>query len=176
MTSGNDTGSARLMLAYLGRANKHYQERTFAKQKLKIELSRLKRISTQSMKKYVRELEHSITDAIRKEQHILKHQKKEDFLHGDIRDRIKELEDRLARYFTIHEIRAQRVKLLDTALSQERQTKSEKLALIRKSLERIERIYEHSKHDRKHSREQLSHVRKHLDTIRSKVRQLEKKS
>ena len=163
------------MLGYLGRAMQHYNERQFARQKLKVELSRLKKISTKSMKKYVRDLERSIGEAIRKEQHILRHQKKEDFLHGDIKSRINELEERLARYFTIHEIRAQRVKLLENALATEQETKLDQLALIKHSLKHAEAIYERAKKDKKHSRKQLAAVATTLGAIRAKVEKLEKK-
>ncbi len=175
MISRADIGSARTMLSYLGRALRHYHERQFARQKLKVELSRLKRISTSTMKKYVYDLERSISDAITKEQRILKHQKQEDATHGDIKGRIKELEARLARYFTIHEIRAQRVKLLENALASEKQTKGEQLSLIKKSLDRAMTIYEAAKKDKKHSKQQLEHIKVHLEKIRDKVRQLQKK-
>ena len=163
------------MLSYLGKATKHLHEREAARQKLKVELSRLKKISTKSMKNYVQNLEHSISDAIRKEQHILKHQKKEDVFHGDIQSRIKELEARLARYVTIHEARVQRVKLLDSALATEHETKGEQLTLITRSLERAEQLYKNAKKSRKYSREQLEHIKVHLDTIRAKVDELGKK-
>ena len=104
-----DTGSARTMLSYLGNALKHYNERQFAKQKLRVELSRLKKISTKSMQKYVQNLEHSIGDAIRKEQRILKNQQKEDIFHGNVKERIKDLEAKLSRYLAIHEERARNI-------------------------------------------------------------------
>ncbi len=170
-----DIDSARLMLAQLGKATKQLHERVFARQKLKVELSRLKKISTHSMKKYVHHLERSIAEAITKEQRIVKHQKKEDIFHDDIRQRIQELEGRLARYLTIHEARAQRVKVLEDALTTEQQTKGEQLTLIKKSLARVERIYKNARKDKKHSKDQLAHIKEHLVTIRAKVKELDKK-
>jgi hypothetical protein len=175
MVSTADLGSARLMLAYLSRANKHYDERQFARQKLRIELKKLKRISPESMKRYIKDLESSIGEAIKKEQRILKHQQKEEVFHGDLNDRIKELEDRLARYITIHEMRAQRVKLLENAMATEVLGKKEQFSAIRRSLDKAERIYASAKRDKRHSREQLTAVRRSLDVIRAKVRQYEKK-
>jgi hypothetical protein len=163
------------MLAYLGRATKHHHEREFARQKLKIELSRLKKVSTKSMKRYIHDLERSISEAITKEQHILKHQKHEDVIHGDIRDRVKELEARLSRYLAIHEMRARRVKLLEDTLVAEKQTKGEQLAIIKRSLARAERIYQNARKDKKHSKKQLAATKKTLDAIRVKVQELEKK-
>jgi hypothetical protein len=176
MTSlrGYDIGSARLMLAYLGRATKSYQERQDARQKLRIELSRLKKISTKSMKGAIRKLEHSIGNAIRKEQHILKHQRHEDVLHGGINERIKELEENLARYLAIHEARAQRVKLLEDSLTTERLNKKEQLAIIKRSLSRAERIYKNAKKSKK-QREQLSLIKEQIDSLRAKVKEIEKK-
>lgn len=170
-----DVENARLMLSYLGAATKHLHEREHARQKLRIELSRLKKISTKSMRKYIHDLERSIGEAIRKEQRILKHQQKEDVFHGDIKDRIKELEARLARYLTIHEMRVQRVKMLETALTAERETKGEQLVVIKRSLARIERLYERIKKDRKHPKEQLAAVKASLENIRDRVRELEKR-
>ncbi len=175
MTRGYDIGSARTMVAYLGKAFKHYNERQFARQKLKVELSKLKKISTQSMKKYVHDLERSIADAIRKEQRILTSQQKEDVFHGDLNSRIKELEERLARYFTVHEIRAQRVKLLEHALMTEQQTKGEQLALIKHSLKHAEDIYEKTKKGKKYSKKQLAAVGTTFGVIRAKIEKLEKK-
>jgi hypothetical protein len=177
MTSikGYDIGSARLMLAHLGRAAKHYQERDFARKKLKIQLSRLKKIDTKSMRRYVQELEQSIGEAIRKEQRILKHQQQEDVFHGDVASRINELEARLARYLTIHEARAQRVKLLESALSEEDQAKRQQIALIKKSLNRAERIFSRAKKEKRHPKRQIAAVRKALDSIKAKVDQIGKK-
>jgi len=172
--SGYDIGSARLMLAHLGKAAKHYSERDFARRKVKIEISRLKKISTGTMRKYVRELESSIGEAIRKEQSILKHQSKENIFHGDIQSRIKELEFRLTKYLTLHEVRAQRLKLLETAFEHEQESKGEKIALIKQSLNKIERIYRAAtKEKRKHSRKQLASVRSMIDKIRVRIKKHE---
>jgi hypothetical protein len=171
--SGYDIGSARLMLAHLGKAAKHYSERNFARQKIKIELSRLKKISTGTMRKYVRELESSIGEAIRKEQSILKHQSKENLFHGDIQSRIKDLEFRLTKYLTLHEMRAQRLKALETALEHEQESKGEKIALIKRSLNKIERIYRSATKDRKHSKKQLASVRSMIDKIKARIKKHE---
>jgi len=174
-TRGSDISSARLMLAYLGKATRHYQERDFARKKLKIQLSRLKKIDTKSMKKYVKELEQSISEAINKEQRILKHQQQEDIFHGDVTSRINELEGRLARYLTIHEARAQRVRILESALTTEDQSKRQQIALIKKSLNRAERIFAKAKREKKHSKKQIAAVKSALDSIKAKVKQIEKK-
>ena len=175
MSRGYDIGSARLMLAYLGKATQHWEERKYARQKLKIELSRLKKISTKSMKGYVQNLERSIAEAIKKEQRILKHQGKEDIFHGDVRARIKELEERLAHYMTIHEARAQRVKLLETALVGEQESKAEQLGAIRESLTKIERIHRSLAKNKKHSKKQLASMKRVIDKLKEKVRKAEKK-
>jgi predicted nucleic acid-binding Zn-ribbon protein len=168
-----DLGSARLMLSYLGRALKHYDERQFAKQKVKTELSRLKKISTKSMKKYVQNLERSISDAIKKEQRILKHQEKEDILHVDIKERIKELEERLAKYETLHEMRARKVRMLESAFTSEETSKADQIRLIRKSLERAERIYKKISKGKKHPKKALVETRKLLERIRAKISRIE---
>ncbi|MEM4240391.1 MAG: hypothetical protein QXM31_03745 [Candidatus Woesearchaeota archaeon] len=170
-----DTDSARLMLSYLGRALKHYDERQFAKQKVRIELARLKKISTKSMKKYVQDLERSIGEAIRREQSILKHQQQEEFLHTDINERVKELEEKLANYLAIHESRARKVKLLESALATELEKKEDQLKIIKRSLESAEKIHKELSKSKKHPKKQLDAVRKTLERIRKKVRAAEKK-
>ncbi|MEM4246715.1 MAG: hypothetical protein QXR48_04775 [Candidatus Woesearchaeota archaeon] len=170
-----DIGSARLMLSYLGRALRHYNERQFARQKLRTELSRLKKISTQSMKKYVQNLEKSIGEAIKKEQRILKHQQQEEFFHGDLNARVKKLEERLARYLSIHEERARKVKLLESALATEQKKKSEQLETIKRSLAHAEKIHKELSKSKKHPKAQLNAVKTVLDRIRKKIREAEKK-
>lgn len=172
--SGYDIGSARLMLAHLGKATKHFTERDFARKKVKIEISRLKKISTGTVRKYVHELERSIGDAIKKEQRILKHQKQDDIFHGSITERIKELESRLAKYLTLHEMRAQRLQVLETALEHEQESKEEKLVLIKQSLAKIERLYRAAcKEKRKHSKKQLAAVKRMIDAIKTKMKKHE---
>ncbi len=168
-----DLGSARLMLSYLGRALKHYDERQFAKQKVRTELSRLKKISTKSMKKYVQNLERSISDAIKKEQRILKHQQKEDILHVGINERIKELEEKLAKFETLHEMRARKVKMLESAFATEEASKAEQVHLIRKSLERAERIYKKLSKNKKYPKKALAQTKELLDRIRAKISRIE---
>ncbi len=168
-----DTGSARIMLSYLGRALKHYDERQFAKQKVKTELSMLKKVSTKSMKKYVRNLEHSISDAIKKEQRILKHQQQEDILHTSINERIKELEERIAKYETLHEMRARKVRMLESAFAPEEPSKADQIRLIKKSLERAERIYKKLTKGKKHLKKPLAQTRILLDRIRAKISRIE---
>jgi hypothetical protein len=170
-----DTGSARTMLSYLGNALKHYNERQFAKQKLRVELSRLKKISTKSMQKYVKNLESSIGDAIRKEQRILKNQQQEDIFHGSVRERIKDLEAKLSRYLAIHEERARKVRLLESALASEHEKKGGQLAIIKRSLSRAEKIHKQLAKSKKHPKAELAAVGKVLDRLRKKVRQAEKK-
>jgi hypothetical protein len=170
-----DVDSARLMLSHLGKALKHYDERQHARQKLKIELSRLKKISTKSMKGYIDNLQHSIGDAIKKEQRILKHQQDEDIFHGDIKDRIRELEGRLAKYLTIHEARANRVKLLENALATEHNTKQEQIVLIKKSISRAESILKSAMKDKKHSRKDLAETKALLERIKARIKHVEKK-
>jgi hypothetical protein len=174
-TRGFDTDSARLMLSYLGKALKHYNERDFARQKLNIELKKLKKVSTKSMKKYVDNLQHSIGEAIRKEQHILKHQKQEDVFHGDIKERISELEGRLAKYLTIHEARAQRVRLLESALATEQKSKGEQVSLIKKSLARAEQILKSVAKDKKQSKKDIAQTKALIERIKQKVKQAERK-
>lgn len=172
---GYDVGSARLMLAHLGRAAQHYEERQHARNKLKIELSRLKKISTGTIRNHLHDLERSIGEAIKKEQRILQHQQKEDVFHGDVKERIKDLEGRLARYLAIHEARAQRVRLLESALAQESVGKEQQFAEIKKSLSKVERIYNETKRDKKHSKKQLESIRKVIDSIKAKIRAAERK-
>ncbi len=169
-----DAGSARLMLSYLGRALKHYDERQFAKQKLRIELKKLKKVSTKSMKKYLDNLEGSISDAIKKEQRILKHQQKEDVFHGNIKERIKELEGRLSRYLAIHEARAQKVRLLENAMASEQLHKEEKISTIKKSLAKVEKIHKDLSKNKKYSKKQVADIGRVIERIRKKVREAEK--
>jgi hypothetical protein len=169
-----DIDSARLMLSHLGRALKHYNERQFARDKLNIELKSLKKVSTKSMKKFVDNLQHSIGEAIKKEQHILKHQKKEDLFHGDIKERIEELETRLAKYLTIHEARAERVKLLENAMASESKSKLQQIGLIKKSLSRAEKILKSAAKDKKNSKQEIAATKALLEKIKKKVRQYEK--
>ncbi len=168
-----DLGSARLMLSYLGRALKHYDERQFAKQKVRTELSRLKKISTKSMKNYVQNLERSISDAIKKEQRILKHQQKEDIMHKDINERIKELEEKIAKYETLHDMRAKKLRMLESAFTAE-PSKTEQIQLVRKSLERAERIYKKISKSKKYPKKALAQTKKVLDRIRAKLSIIEK--
>ncbi len=168
-----DLGSARLMLSYLGRALRHYDERHFAKQKLRTELSRLKKISTKSMKKYVQNLEHSISDAIKKEQRILKHQQKEDIMHVDIKERIKELEERISCYAALHEARERDVRLLESAFATEEPSKADQIRLIKKSLERAERIYKKLTKGKKRPKKALAQTGILLDRIRAKISKIE---
>lgn len=170
-----DIDSARLMLSHIGRALKHYNERQFAREKLRVELKKLRKISTKSMKKHVQGLEHSIGEAIRKEQRIFKHQQKEDIFHGDIKERIAELEARLAKYLTIHEARAQRVRLLESALATESKTKLEQVGLIKKSLSRAEKILKSAAKDKRHPKGEIAATKALIDRIRKKVRQVERK-
>lgn len=170
-----DIGSARLMLAYLGKATKHFAEREFAKKKVKIELSRLKKISTGTIRKYVQNLERNIAEAINKEQSILKHRVKEDALHGDISERIEELEGRLNKYLAVHEERAHNIRLLETALANTQESKTEQVVLIKRSLTKVERIFVGLKKDKNYSRRQLAAMRKLIDKIKAKVKKHEKK-
>lgn len=175
MIERSDIGSARLMLAHLGRGTRHYHEREMARKKVKIEISRLKKISTKSMRKYVRDLEKSVIDAIKKEQRILKHQSQEDTIHIDIKDRIKELEGRLARYMTVHEVRAKRLGMLEQALASEQEKKVHQLALIKRSLSKAENILKKLKKSRKHPKKQIEATKKLVDKLCKRVTELEKK-
>lgn len=163
------------MLSYLGKALKHYGERDFARKKLNIELKNLKKVSTKSMKKYVENLQTSIGEAIRKEQHILKHQKKEDIFHGDIKERIAELETRLAKYLTIHEARAAKVRILESAFATEQKSKSDQVKLIKHSLARAEKILKAASKGKKHSKKDLAITKQIIERIKQKVRKIERK-
>ena len=135
----------------------------------------MKKISTGTIRNHLHDLEKSIGEAIKKEQRILQHQQKEDVFHGDVTERIKDLEGRLARYLAIHEARAQRVRLLESALAQESVGKEQQFAEIKKSLSKVERIYNETKRDKKHSKKQLESIRKVIDSIKAKIRAAERK-
>jgi hypothetical protein len=119
-------------------------------------------------------LQHSIGEAIRKEQSILKHQKSEEVFHTDLNSRIKELEGRLSRYLAMHEERSRKVKLLESALATEHETKQDQLVLIKKSLSRAEKILKSAAKDKKHSRGEIMATKSVLDRIRKKVKQIER--
>jgi hypothetical protein len=169
-----DTGSARLMLAYLGRAYKRQQDRELARKKIRLEISKLKKISTASMRKYVQKLEHSIGNAIRKEKHILSKQREEDLEHSDISQRIREIEERLARYLQVHEERARRVKILESIYTTEQQAARESISAARKALAKAEKTLAQTGKTRKNT-EQIALLKEQAGRLRRKTSELEKK-
>lgn len=169
-----DASSARLMLAYLGHSLKKHQDREIARKKIRLEIQKLKNISTASMRKYLKRLEHSVGDAIKKEQHILKKQHDEDLEHSDINQKIREIEERLERYLQVHEERAQKVRLLESIYTTEQKTARQQLIMARKALSRAQKIYASAKKSKK-NKEQLALIKEQMSSLHAKIKQLEKK-
>lgn len=165
-----DLGKARVLLYYLGKSKRKIEERDFARRKLEIKLSQLKKISTESVKKHVEELEMHIADTIRKEKGILTAQISEESEHKSIAEKIDLLEKKLGRYLDTRDARQKRIKELELKIKSEVSTKREEMGDIAQQIRTLEKIYNEAKKNKKFPKARLSAVQKKIETLKEKLR------
>ncbi len=165
-----DLGKARRLLYYLGKSKKKIEERDFARRKLEIKLSQLKKISTESVKKHVEELERHIADTIRKEKGILTAQISEESEHKSIAEKIDLLEKKLGRYMDTRDARQKRIRELEQKIKSEAGTKREEVSDIAQQIRTLEKIYNEAKKNKKFPKARLSAVQKKIETLKEKLR------
>ncbi|MEM4263895.1 MAG: hypothetical protein QW666_03305 [Candidatus Woesearchaeota archaeon] len=165
-----DLGKARVLLYYLGRSKKKLEEREFARRKLETKIKQLKKISTESVKKHVEELERHIADALRKEKGILTAQMNEENEHKSIAEKIELLEKKLGRYLETREARQRRIKELEAKIKAQTGTKREEISDIAHQIRSLEKIYNEAKKNKKFPKARLSAVKRKIEILKEKLK------
>lgn len=163
MNSFDITG-ARTMLRYLGKATQRLNEREHARKKLKIELSRLKKISPESFKGFIDDLEESIADTIEAEKKILKHQTKGEEKHKRLQKNVLAIDSKLKALMKAHGFRKEQLGFLETEESQKEMVKLE----LAQKLAKLERQLAKAKKSKKYTKTELK-------TIADKIRSLKQR-
>jgi chromosome segregation ATPase len=160
-----DISSARLMLRYLGKASTKLKEREHARQKLKAEISALRKVSTGSIKRFIDDLEDSIGDAIDAEKRILRSQAKEEDYHQKLQSRIDAIGEKVAALMHAHAMHKQQLGFLET----DQEKKDDLRHKLRLKLDRLEQLYAKAKRSKEYSKAELKRVARKIEQLKEKL-------
>jgi len=160
------------MLHYLGHAMKRQKQREFAQQKLKAQITQLKKISTDKLQGHLEELEKRIAETMHIERKILKTQTQEDKLHQNLKNKISRLEGKLGKYIETTEERKKRIQELEDKISEKTKKKQEAILEIKEAIHKMEKIYEEAKKSKKYKPKQLQKIRKRINKLKEKLKEI----
>ncbi|MFC1774928.1 hypothetical protein ACFLZN_01280 [Nanoarchaeota archaeon] len=162
-----------VFLHYLGRANKKLEDRALAKEKVKIALSKLRKISTKKVQKDLNVLEKRIAEALEKEQKIIAKQEQEEKEQSELLEKIDKLHDKLSRYLETSEARKKRIKKLENKIFEVTNPKRYKIMQLKEILFDLEKEYKDEKKSKNYSSKELSEVARKIDFLKQKIKRLE---
>lgn len=167
---GVDFKKARILFDYLSTAANKYSERELAREKLQLQIQKLKGLSTKSLRGHIDELEKRFEESLVKEKKLAGYQKQEDILHGQLKEKIASLEKKLGRYLETREGRLKRIAELEDKIKQKTATKNEKAALVLEEIGRLERIYREARKNKRVSRKRLDTIRRRISLMKREIR------
>lgn len=160
------------MFHYCAKSTRKLVERDYVRQELENQIKKLQKIGNKDVKNQMVELERKIAAAIALEQKISGHQTDEDVFHRKLRDRIEQLEKRLGTFLDSREARANRVKELEEKIVGRLATRSQKIALVRDDIEKLEKMHGELEKQNK-SKSRLQQIDEKLHDLKDRLRQLE---
>jgi chaperonin cofactor prefoldin len=172
MFPGVDHLKAQTMFHYCAKSTRKLVERDYVRQELENQIKKLQKIGNKDVKNQMVELERKIAAAIALEQKISGHQTDEDVFHRKLRDRIEQLEKRLGTFLDSREARANRVKELEEKIVGRLATRSQKIALVRDDIEKLEKMHGELEKQNK-SKSRLQQIDEKLHDLKDRLRQLE---
>ncbi len=167
-----DLRKARTFFDYLSTAAKKYHEREVAREKLQIQIQKLKGLSTKSLRGHINELEKRLEESLAKEKKLEGYQKQEDVFHRQLKEKIARLEKKLGRYLETREGRLKRIVELENKIKQKTATRNEKASLVLAELGRLERIYREARKGKRVSRKRLDSIRRRISLMKKRVGRL----
>ena len=129
-----DREKSRIFLHYLANAAKKVQERALRHRKTEIAVKQFNKLDTVHLDKQLGTIEDHLQQALRQEQMLLDHQKKEGRTHDELQHKIKKLEHKLTRYVQTEAARKRRVRELDLKIKTAHAHKGEREKKIMQAL------------------------------------------
>lgn len=161
----HDIASARKMLYYLGKSYKHVQEREHAREKLRVELKKLRQISTESLKGFIDDLEDSIENAIDAEKRILKTQSKTENYLKKLQKSINKIDNKVKALMHAHSAHKRQLGFLES----EQEKKDFLRHTLRSQLSKLEKSYKAMKKNKKYSKTELKRVADKIKQLKQRL-------
>jgi chromosome segregation ATPase len=112
-----------------------------AREQLEAQLRAIRKYGPAKLKDRLDQLEASISKALEKEQKLRSSHKKEDFLHGQLREKLKKLECRVDDVLCDEEERRRRIAELEQSIRGAVGLRVSKLQRLREHIARLERMH-----------------------------------
>ncbi len=167
-----DLGKSRILFEHLIRATKSYNERETAREKLQLQIKKLKNLSTKSLRTHIDELQKRIDESITKEKRISSYQQREEIVHQKLQEKIRILEEKLGRYLDTRESRIKRIRELEDKIKNGVATKNEKVAIIEQKIQKLETLYRNARKDKKSSKKRLEEIRNRITSMKKQLKSL----
>lgn len=168
-----DVAKARTALFYLGKANRKLKDREIARQKVKLAINRLKKISTTNIKKDLAELERRIAQALAMEKRVTGVTRDDEAEHNELIDKIDALQLKLAKYMDTSDAREKRIRELEHKILKSTQPKLYEMVMLKEGLVDLEREYQEEKQSGQHKPDDLKQIDKKIKRLRKRLKELE---
>lgn len=172
MFPGVDHVKAQTLYHYCASATKRLVERDYVRKELENQIRKLRTIGNKNVQGQLIELERKIAAAIALEQKIAGHQTDEDVFHRKLRDRIEKLEGRLGSFLENREARATRIKELESKIVDRLATRSQKIAMVREDIKKLEQIHSELEKQSK-AKSRLQQIDEKIHDLKDRLRKLE---
>ena len=168
-----DVPKARMVLYYLGRAGNKLRERELAREKVRVAIRQIRKISTKEMKQDIENLERSIAQALSKEKRILAVQRDEAMAHDTLAGKIDMLQQRLETYLKAAKSREAHVRSIEQRVLAVTRPHMAKLLALKEGLVELERKYRAEKESGDYDEEELARVEQQIRALKARVKMLE---
>ncbi|HSU72685.1 MAG TPA: hypothetical protein VLJ21_02455 [Candidatus Binatia bacterium] len=172
MFPGVDHLKAQTLFHFCAKSTRKLIERDYVRKELESQIRKLRKIGNKNVQGQMVELERKIAAAIALEQRIAGHQTDEDVFHRKLRDRIEQLEKRLGSFLESREARANRIHELEGKIMDRLATRSQKIALVREDITKLEKIHTELEKQSK-AKTRLQQIDERLHDLKDRLRKLE---
>lgn len=167
-----DPSKSTTFLHYLAQATWRVKQRELSKEKIKISLRRLKKLSTKELHAHIEEVEDHIEDALSQAQHIKKRQHEEEHEHKTIHQQLERLHKKIDSYLDAHHDHTQRLKQLEKSVHTQLGTKHDHIEDFKEDLKKLKALYEKAKKSKKYNTQELLTFAKRIAELKDAVEEL----
>ena len=159
--------TAQVYLSHLARAAYKIQQREFAHKKLMLELATLHKISTPTIHKRLKILEHAIQETLETENNILNKQQKEDKFHAKLKKDIRNIDSLVENYLNVAKHQKERISQIDKTIEISTKNRKQTLADIERALNKLEKVYSAELKINQH-KQKLQHLKSKIRSFKSR--------
>ncbi len=154
---------------YLLKSFSKFEEKEISREKLAAELKEFRKLRiSPAIKKHLSMLERHMEDVVWKEKQIMKRQKKERDVQGDIKTSIKMLEKKLSSFIEKQKEKTEIYQKIEEKIK----GKSAVMPTLKKQIARMEALHADIKKSKKYSAEEVAGIEKRLSKLKEKVKNM----